>query len=118
MQIMGTTVVVAVAAWLLESVRISWSTGLVAALVFTGVIATAAALVWQMRAQRYMSSARASLLLCLEPVVAAVTSWLYWGEELSLMQAIGAALIFAGMILTVLGEAAQGVGERESARAS
>ncbi|PYP14780.1 MAG: hypothetical protein DMD54_13420 [Gemmatimonadetes bacterium] len=105
LQIAGTTVGVSIATLLLEPVRIAWSAGLIAALVFTGVIATALALVWQMRAQRHMSSARASLLLCLEPVVAAVTSWFYWGEELSLTQALGAALIFVGMVLAVLGEA-------------
>ena len=105
LQIAGTTVGVSIATLLLEPVRIAWSAGLIAALVFTGVIATAVALVWQMRAQRHMSSARASLLLCLEPVVAAVTSWFYWGEELSLTQALGAALIFVGMVLAVLGEA-------------
>jgi len=104
-QIAGTTLGVTVAASLLETTRISWSTSLIAALVFTGVVATALALVWQMRAQRYMSSARASLLLCLEPVFAALTSWLYWGERLSLTQALGAALIFAAMVLAVLGEA-------------
>ncbi len=105
LQLVGTTVGVSVAMGLLERVRVSWSPGLIAALVFTGVIATALALVLQMRAQRHMSSARASLLLCLEPVFAALTSWLYWGEELSLTQALGAALIFAGMVLAVLGEA-------------
>lgn len=105
LQIAGTTIGVAVAAPMLETIRISWSTSLVAALVFTGVVATALALVWQMRAQRHMSSARASLLLCFEPVFAALTSWLYWGERLSLTQALGAALIFAAMVLAVLGEA-------------
>ncbi|HWC73958.1 MAG TPA: DMT family transporter [Gemmatimonadales bacterium] len=105
LQIAGTAVGVSIAMVVLEPVRIAWSTSLIAALVFTGVMATAAALVWQMLAQRHMSSARASLLLCLEPVFAAVTSWLYWGEELSLMQAFGAGLIFVGMVLAVVGEA-------------
>jgi drug/metabolite transporter (DMT)-like permease len=105
LQIAGTTVGVTIAALLLEPIRVAWTPGLIAALVFTGVIATAVALVWQMRAQRHMSSARASLLLCLEPVIAAFTSWLYWGEKLSIMQALGAGLIFVGMVLAVLGEA-------------
>jgi drug/metabolite transporter (DMT)-like permease len=105
LQIAGTTVGVTVAALVLEPIRIAWTPGLIAALVFTGVIATAVALVWQMRAQRHMSSARASLLLCFEPVIAAATSWLYWGEKLSVLQALGAALIFVGMVLAVLGEA-------------
>ena len=107
LQIAGTTIGVAIATLLLERVRIAWSSGLLAALVFTGVIATSVALVWQMRAQRHMSAARASLLLCLEPVFAAVTSWLYWGEELSLTQALGGGLILIGMVLAVVGETTQ-----------
>jgi drug/metabolite transporter (DMT)-like permease len=52
-----------------------------------------------------MTSARASLLLCFEPVFAALTSWLFWGEQFSLMQGLGAVLILAGMVVAVLGEA-------------
>jgi drug/metabolite transporter (DMT)-like permease len=104
LQIAGTTVGVSIATPLLESVRMTWSAGLIGALVFTGVIATAAALVWQMRAQRHMSSARASLLLCLEPVFAAGTSWLYWGETFTLSQAAGAGMILSGMMLAVVAE--------------
>jgi drug/metabolite transporter (DMT)-like permease len=76
--------------------------GVVAALVYTGVVATAAALIWQMRAQREMSSARAALLLCFEPVFATIASWLWLGERLSAAQWAGAALIVAGMILAEL----------------
>jgi drug/metabolite transporter (DMT)-like permease len=105
LQLAGTTVGAAVAAALLESVRVEWSPGLVGALVFTGVIATAAALVWQMRAQRHMSSARAALLLCFEPVFATLASWAWLGERLSITQWIGASLIVAGMILAEVPQA-------------
>jgi drug/metabolite transporter (DMT)-like permease len=105
LQLAGTTVGAAVAAALLESVRVEWSPGLVGALVFTGVIATAAALVWQMRAQRHMSSARAALLLCFEPVFATLASWVWLGERLSITQWIGAVLIVAGMILAEVPQA-------------
>lgn len=104
LQIAGTTVGVVIAAFVLEDIRMAWSPTLIAALVFTGLIATAAALLWQMRAQRHMSSARASLLLCLEPVFAAVTSWLYWGETFTLSQAAGAVTILVAMMLAVWGE--------------
>jgi drug/metabolite transporter (DMT)-like permease len=99
MQLAGTTVGAAIAAGLLETVRIDWSLALGGALVFTGVFATAVALVWQMRAQRHMTSARAALLLCFEPVFATITSWVWLGERLSTPQWIGAGLIVAGMIL-------------------
>lgn len=105
LQIAATAVGVGLAAVLLEPIRLDWSAGLVAAIVFTGLLATAVALVWQMRAQREMSSARASLLLCVEPVFAALASWLFWGETLSLTQGVGATLILIGMVLAVVGEA-------------
>jgi drug/metabolite transporter (DMT)-like permease len=105
LQLPGTAAGTFVAALLLEPMRLDWSIGFAAALVFLGVIATAVALVWQMRAQRQMTSARASLLLCLEPVFAAVTSRLFWGESFSLNQGFGALLILTGMVLAVAGEA-------------
>ena len=104
LQLPGTAVGTLIAALMLESLRFEWSAGLGAALLFLGVMATAVALVWQMRAQRDMTSARASLILCFEPVFAAVTSRLFWGEEFSLMQGFGAALILASMLLAVVGE--------------
>lgn len=105
LQLPGTALGTLAAALLLEPMRLDWSIGFGAALLFLAVISTALALVWQMRAQREMTSARASLLLCLEPVFAALTSWLFWGESFSLSQAFGAMLILSGMVLAVVGEA-------------
>jgi drug/metabolite transporter (DMT)-like permease len=105
LQLPGTAVGALLTALLLEPLRFESSIGLVAALLFLAVMATAVALVWQMRAQREMTSARASLILCFEPVFAAVTSRLFWGEEFSVAQAFGAALILGGMVLAVVGEA-------------
>jgi len=102
LQVAGTTVGATIAAALIEPIRVEWSLALGAALIYTGVVATAAALVWQMRAQREMSSARAALLLCFEPVFATITSWWWLGERLTLAQWIGAALIVGGMILAEL----------------
>src|SRR5439155_1156945 len=79
--------------------------GCIVALLFLGIMSTVVALVWQFRAQREMSSARASLIFCFEPVFAALTSWLFWGEHFTLPQGLGAALILSGMVLAVIGEA-------------
>ncbi len=112
LQLPGTAVATLIAALLIEPIRFQWSWGLGAALLFLGVMSTAVALVWQMRAQREMSAARASLLFCLEPIFAAVTSWLFWGETFSLNQGLGAGLILAGMVLAVVGESrAEAVGK-------
>lgn len=104
LQLPGTAIATLIAALLLERIRFEWSLGLGAALLFLGVMSTAVALVWQMRAQREMSSARASLLFCLEPVFAALTSRLFWGEQFSATQGLGGALILGGMVLAVVGE--------------
>jgi drug/metabolite transporter (DMT)-like permease len=101
-QIAGTAIAIGALAGAFETARVAWSAALIAALLFTGVFATALALVWQMRAQRYMSTARAALLLCFEPVFATITSWLWLGERLALTQWLGAGLIVAGMVLAEL----------------
>ncbi len=105
LQLPGTAIGAAVAALLLENLRFEWSVGLVAALLFLAIMSTVVALVWQFRAQREMSSARASLIFCFEPVFAALTSRLFWGETFSVSQGVGAGLIFGGMVLAVIGEA-------------
>ncbi len=105
LQLPGTAVGSLIAAVFREDMRFEVSVGLIAALLFLAIMSTVVALVWQFRAQRQMSSARASLIFCFEPVFAAVTSWFFWGETFSLSQGLGAGLILAGMVLAVLGEA-------------
>lgn len=105
LQLPGTAIGSLVAALLLEDLRFDGTPGLIAALLFLAVMSTAVALVWQFRAQRVMSSARASLIFCFEPVFAALTSWVFWGERFTAAQGMGALLIFVGMILAVVGEA-------------
>ena len=105
LQLPGTAITSLVAALLLEHLRFDWSLSLIGALLFLSVMSTVVALVWQFKAQREMSSARASLIFCFEPVFAALTSWLFWGERFSGWQGVGAVLILAGMVLAVVGEA-------------
>jgi drug/metabolite transporter (DMT)-like permease len=105
LQLPGTALGTFIAALLVEDMRFDWSLSLGGALLFLAIMSTAVALVWQFRAQRQMSSARAALIFCFEPVFAALTSWLFWGERFSLSQGLGAGLILAGMVLAVLGEA-------------
>ncbi len=114
LQLPGTAIGSLIAALLFEQLRFDWSFSLVAALLFLAVMSTVVALVWQFRAQRAMSSARASLIFCFEPVFAALTSWLFWGERFSVSQGMGAGLILAGMVLAVVGEArAEALPDRE-----
>jgi len=98
-QIAATAVVGALAAVLLERPHIRWTPGFVAALAYAVAFASTVCFLLQMRAQRHMSSARAALIFCFEPLFAAVTSWLVLGERLSLVQWAGGGLILAGMVL-------------------
>jgi drug/metabolite transporter (DMT)-like permease len=102
MQTAITAAVAGILAGVAEDVRVEWVPAFLGAVAYCAVFATAVALVWQMRAQREMSSTRAALLFCCEPVFAAAASWLVWGERLSGAQWLGGALILGGMILADL----------------
>jgi drug/metabolite transporter (DMT)-like permease len=102
MQTAITAAAAGVAALLVEDVRVAWTPAFAGALGYCAVFATAVALLWQMRAQREMSSTRAALLFCFEPVFAAGASWLVLGERLSGAQWLGGALILGGMVLADL----------------
>jgi drug/metabolite transporter (DMT)-like permease len=89
---------VALACVLWESPRIHWGPGFGLLLAYAALPATALALWWQLVAQRRLSTAAASLILCLEPVFAALVSWVWLGERLSVTQWVGGGLILAGML--------------------
>lgn len=99
LEIVGTALLAAVGAPLVEDVQVRWTAGFLAALGFTAVGATVLALWWQLKAQREMSSTRAAVLFCSEALFAAVTSWIVTGEVLSVGQWLGGGLILGGMIL-------------------
>jgi len=68
---------------------------------FTGVFATALAFLLMVWAQRSVTPSRAALILLLEPVFAALLSWLS-GESLTLTSAIGGALILLAVAVSEL----------------
>ena len=102
MQIAFTAVVAGVATAVFERPHIHWTPAFAGALAYTVLFASTICFLLQMRAQREMSSARAALIFCFEPLFAALTSWLVLGERLSLLQWSGGALILVGMVLAEL----------------
>jgi drug/metabolite transporter (DMT)-like permease len=82
-----------------EVVRFRLTPGVTAAVVVTGLIATALAFTTMAWAQQYTSPTRAALIFALEPVVAWLTSWLLTGETMGNRGKAGAGLILAGILL-------------------
>ena len=70
---------------------------------FTGLLATTFAFTAQAWAQRFTSASHIALLFTLEPVTAALFSYLLIGEVLTTRALIGCALILAGMLAAELG---------------
>jgi drug/metabolite transporter (DMT)-like permease len=101
-QVAATALLGTLAALLLEHPRIVWTPAFIGAVAYSVAFASTICFLLQMRAQREMSSARAALIFCFEPLFAAVASWLVVGERLSLVQWAGGGLILGGMVLAEL----------------
>ncbi len=71
-------------------------------ILFSGILSGGVAYSLQTLAQKELEPARASLLMCLESVFAALTGWLFLRETLSLREFSGCALVFAAVLLSVL----------------
>ncbi len=70
------------------------------AIIGLGVICSAYGFVVQPIAQRYTSSERIGLIFSLEPVFAAILSYIFLHEILNVQGYIGAVLIFSGIVLS------------------
>lgn len=71
-------------------------------LIITSIFATALAFLAQTALQKQTSSTRVALIFALEPVFAALTSYIFINEVLNGRQLTGCLLIFTGMILAEL----------------
>jgi drug/metabolite transporter (DMT)-like permease len=88
--------------WWVETPSIKWSPGVIAAVLVTGLLATALAFGIQAWAQQYTTPTRTALIFALEPVFAWGTSFAVAGELLSPRATAGAALILSGILLVEL----------------
>jgi len=68
----------------------------------TSIFATALAFLAQTALQKQTSSTRVALIFALEPVFAALTSYVFIHEVLNGRQLTGCLMIFTGMILAEL----------------
>ncbi len=87
---------------LLEHAHVLWSWRVIAAILVTALLSTAAAFTIQSWAQQFMPATNVALIFSLEPVFAWLIAYLVLRESLQLRAAAGAVLIVAGLLLSEL----------------
>lgn len=85
-----------------ESPRLVWTGTLISTLLITSIGSTVMGFSFLVWAQKHTSSTHAAILLTLEPVFAALTSWLYAHEIMSARSLAGGALILVGILIAEL----------------
>jgi len=75
----------------------------IAAIVTTGVLASALAFYIQTAVQQFTTATRTALIFTTEPVFAALFAWAYGGETIGLLPLVGGGAIVCGMLLAELG---------------
>lgn len=103
LQVITTTIVCGTIAAAIEPLTLSAEPRVWGAVLFTGLIVTALGVTAQTWAQAFTSPTHTALIFATEPVFAALIGFLAIGEQLSIEQLIGGALILSGMLISELG---------------
>ncbi len=88
--------------WAIEGFQIQMNWLMIFGVVFTGIFATAIAILAQTHAQRVIPSSHAAVIYTTEPVFAGIFSYIFLGETLGPSGIAGAVLILLGMLLVAL----------------
>lgn len=68
-------------------------------ILYTGVLSCGVAYTFQILGQKYVEPTKASLILCLESVVAVLAGWLLLHQALSIRELIGCIVMFVAIIM-------------------
>jgi drug/metabolite transporter (DMT)-like permease len=79
-----------------------WHPHLLWPLLVCSLIATVFAFLVQTSMQRFISHTKTALIFCTEPVFAAIYAWLVLDEKLGYYGLLGAVLILAGMLISIM----------------
>jgi drug/metabolite transporter (DMT)-like permease len=85
-----------------EKPRLVWTTTVIVAVLVTSIGSTVIGFSLQTWAQQHTSPSHTAILVSLEPVFAAITSWLLATEHFGARTLVGAALILAGILFAEL----------------
>jgi drug/metabolite transporter (DMT)-like permease len=103
-QILVTTLLSFPFIFLLGGIRLVYHPHLLLAILVCAVLATALALYIQNRMQKDTTAVKAALIYAMEPVFAAIFSFLLLGEILGWLGLFGGGLILSGMLCSELGK--------------
>lgn len=87
----------------LETTKLVYHPWLIVAILVCGILATALALFLQNRMQKYTTTVKAALIYAMEPVFAAIFSYLLLSEILGWLGIVGGGLVLSGMLCSELG---------------
>lgn len=99
-QFLVVTVLSALAAAFTESPTWDGIIGCALPLLYTGVLSSGVAFTLQILGQQHLPPEPASLIMSLESVFAVLAGWVLLGQTLSPSEALGSALVFAGVLLS------------------
>jgi drug/metabolite transporter (DMT)-like permease len=85
-----------------EQPRLHWNGQLLFAILITSIGSTVIGFSFQVWAQQHTSASHTAILISLEPVFAAVTSWIVAHERLTSRVLAGAVFVFVGILLAEL----------------
>ena len=71
-------------------------------ILYAGVLSSGVAYTLQVVAQKNVNSTVASLIMCLESVVAVIAGWIVLGQEMSMREILGCVLMFAAIVVAQL----------------
>ncbi|MBV9791563.1 MAG: DMT family transporter [Chloroflexi bacterium] len=114
-QLIVTALLASIAALLTESIPLP-SLGVWGAGIFLGVIATALVFGLQLMLQRHTTATHTALIFALEPVFAALFSWLWTGEALTWAVLLGGGLMLLGVIVAEVSFGRRGAHDDEQPR--
>lgn len=85
-----------------EAPHLSWTGNFIFAVLITAIGSTVIGFSFQVWAQQYTSPSHTAIFISLEPVFAALTSWIVGREHFGARTLLGASLILAGILLAEL----------------
>ena len=84
----------------LETVKFTFNTTVVTAVLYTAIFASIIATVIQLKFQKFVSPTKAGIIFSIEPIFAAIFAYFLLSEKISNFGLIGCVLIFIGLIVS------------------